>query len=126
MKAYAELVREGALERMGAAKTLSVGRLLSGEEARMCAKALTANGAPEWRQFGFALLGDVETAEGNFTAAVDAYRKCLAEKCVTEAAAPAALKLGLFLVRDGEPIEAEAVAMPSSLSIRPRVTCLEQ
>ena len=109
VKAYAELVREGALERMGAAKTLSVGRLLSGEEAKMCARALAGNASPEWRQFGYALLGDAEDAEGNFTAAVDAYRKCLAEKCVTEVAAPSALKLGLFLVRDGEPVEAEEV-----------------
>ena len=109
VKAYAELVREGALARMSAAKTLSVGRLLAGEEARLCAKSLTKNAAPEWRQFGFGLLGNVEDAEGNFTAAADAYRKCLAENCVTEAAAPAALKLGLFLVRDGEPDEAEKV-----------------
>lgn len=107
VKAYAGLVREGALERMGAAKTLSVGRLLSGEEAKACALSLVSNASPEWRQFGFALLGDVEEAEGNFTAAADAFEKCLAEKCVTEAAAPAALKLGLFLVRDGEPAEAE-------------------
>ena len=109
VKAYAELVREGALERMGAAKTLSVGRLLSGEEAKMCAKALVGNASPEWRQFGYALLGDAEDADGNFTAAADAYRKCLAETCVTEVVAPSALKLGLFLVRDGEPVEAEAV-----------------
>ena len=109
VKAYSELVREGALARMGAAKTLSVGRLLSGDEAKMCAKALAGNASAEWRQFGYALLGDVEDAEGNFTAAADAYRKCLDEKCVTEVAAPSALKLGLFLVRDGEPVEAEAV-----------------
>lgn len=109
VKAYAELVREGALERMGAAKTLSVGRILSGEESKMCARALAGNASPEWRQFGYALLGDAENADGNFTAAADAYRKCLAEECVTEVVAPSALKLGLFLVRDGEPGEAESV-----------------
>ena len=109
VNAYAELVREGALERMGAAKMLLVGRLVSGEESKMCARALVRNSSPEWRQFGYALLGDREDAEGNFTAAVDAYRKCLAEKCVTEVAAPSSLKLGLFLLRDGEPVEAETV-----------------
>ena len=75
----------------------------------MCARALAGNASPEWRQFGYALLGDAENADGNFTAAADAYRKCLAEECVTEVVAPSALKLGLFLVRDGEPGEAESV-----------------
>jgi len=107
--AYAELVRQGALERMGAAKTLAVGRLLSGEDAKACGRALAANKASEWRQFGYALIGDAEEADGNFTAAADAYGKCLAEKCVTEAAAPSALKLGLYFVRDGQPDEAEKV-----------------
>ena len=108
VKAYAELVRQGALERMSAAKTLAVGKLLSGEEAKACAKALTANESAEWRQAGWALLGDVEEAEENFVAAGDAYEKCLAEKCSTEAAAAASVKLGGYLLRDGRPREAEA------------------
>ena len=107
--AYAELVREGAVERMGAAKTLAVGRLLKGDEARTCAQALVANKASEWRQAGFALLGDVETAETNLTAAAYAYRKCLEEPCVTEVLAPVSVKLGLHLVREGDVQEAERV-----------------
>jgi len=108
VKAYAELVRQGALERMSAAKTLAVGRLLSGDEAKACAKALTGNGSAEWRQAGWALAGDIAEAEGNFVAAGDAYAKCLAEKCSTEAAASASLKLGGYLLRDGRPRDAEA------------------
>ena len=108
VKAYAELVRQGALERMSAAKTLAVGRLLSGDEAKACAKALTENESAEWRQAGWALMGDLAEAEENFVAAGDAYEKCLAEKCSTEAAASASVKLGGYLLRDGRPREAEA------------------
>ena len=107
--AYSELVRNGAVERMSAAKTLAVGKLLSGEDAKICARALVAGNSPQWRQFGYALLGSSEEADGNFSAAAEAYAKCLAEPCVTEAAAPAALKLGLHLVKDGNPVEAEKV-----------------
>lgn len=108
VKAYAELVRQGALERMSAAKTLAVGRILSGDEARACGKSLAANESAEWRQAGWALLGDIAEAEGNFVAAGDAYGKCLAEKCSTESAAAAAVKLGGYLLRDGRPRDAEA------------------
>ena len=108
VKAYAELVRQGALERMSAAKTLAVGRLLSGDEAKACAKSLTGNESAEWRQAGWALAGDIAEAEENFVAAGDAYEKCLAEKCSTEAAASASLKLGGYLLRDGRPRDAEA------------------
>ena len=94
---------------MGAAKTLAVGRLLKGDEARTCAQALVANKASEWRQAGFALLGDVETAETNLTAAAYAYRKCLEEPCGTEVLAPVSVKLGLHLVREGDVQEAERV-----------------
>jgi tetratricopeptide (TPR) repeat protein len=107
VKVYSELVRQGAVERMSAAKTLAVGRLLSGEEARACAMSLARNGSAEWRQAGWALMGDVCEAEGNFVAAGDAYAKCLAEKCSTEAAAAASVKLGGYLLRDGRPREAE-------------------
>ena len=109
VKAYAELVREGAVERMGAAKTLAVGKVLSGDEARMCAKALVANASGEWRQAGYALLGDIEMAETNLTAAAYAYRMCLDEDCVTEVVAPVSLKLGLHLVREGNAADAEQV-----------------
>ena len=107
-KAYAELVRQGAVSRMGAAKTLAVGRLLGGDEGRTCAKALCSNKSAEWRQAGWSLLGDVEEAEQNYVAAESAYAKCLAEKCTTEYAASASVKLGGYLLRDGRPKEAEA------------------
>ena len=107
VKAYAELVRQGAVERMSAAKTLAVGRLLSGAEARTCAMSLTKNESAEWRQAGWALVGDIAEAEENFVAAGDAYARCLAENCSTEAAAAASVKLGGYLLRDGRPREAE-------------------
>ena len=105
--AYAELVRQGAVARMSAAKTLAVGKLLSGDDARTCAKALVESSSAEWRQAGWALFGDVAEAEGNFVAAGDAYAKCLAEPCATEAASAASVKLGGYLLRDGRPKEAE-------------------
>ena len=108
VKAYAELVRQGALERMSAAKTLAVGKILPGEEAKACARALVENKSAEWRQAGWALLGDVAEREENFVTASDAYERCLAEKCSTEAAASAAVKLGGYLLRDGRPRDAEA------------------
>lgn len=107
--AYSDLVRNGAVARMSAAKTLAVGKLLSGEDSKTCARALAAGNSPQWRQFGYALLGSAEEADGNLSAAADAYAKCLAEPCVTDAAASAALKLGLHLVKDGNPAEAEKV-----------------
>ena len=108
VKAYAELVRQGALERMSAAKTLAVGKLLSGDEAKACATALTKSESAEWRQAGWALMGDIAETEENFVAAGDAYGKCLEEKCSTEAAAAASVKLGGYLLRDGRPRDAEA------------------
>ncbi|MBR2982879.1 MAG: tetratricopeptide repeat protein [Kiritimatiellae bacterium] len=100
--AYAKLVSEGACARMSAAKTLSVGRLLDPDGARICALALTANGSAEWRQAGFALLGRTEEASGAFTAAIAAYRSALAEKANVEDLASAALRLGLLEFRGGE------------------------
>ncbi|MCR5751274.1 MAG: hypothetical protein K6G91_04860 [Kiritimatiellae bacterium] len=107
--AYASLVRDGALDRMGAAKTLAVGRILSGDEARACARALVASSEAEWRQAGYALLGDIETAATNLTAAAYAYGKCLDQPCTTEAAAPVAVRLGLHYVREGNAADAEKV-----------------
>ena len=106
---YAQLVREGAVARMSAAKTLAVGKLLQGDEARLCAKALAENAEAEWRQAGYALLGDVETAEGNLTAAAYAYQKCLDEPCQTEAVTRVSLVYGLHLVREGNAADGEKV-----------------
>lgn len=104
---YRRLVREGATERMGAAKLLSVGRfLLEGtnavEEAGMCAKALAALDRSEWRQAAWALLGASEERRGEFTAAIASYRKAMAEKTETEARGAAALALGRLETRAGE------------------------
>lgn len=106
---YRELIKEGAVVRMSAAKTLAVGKLLSGDEARICANALTKNEAPEWRQAGYALLGDLEMAEENLTAAAYAYQKCMDEPCTTEVIPHVSLVLGQHLVREGNAAEAEKV-----------------
>ena len=100
--AYAKLVKEGACERMSAARILSVGRLVGGEEAETCAKALAKSDTPEWRQAGWALLGDCETKREAYSAAIEFYRKCLAENAKTEAAANASLALGRLEFRAGE------------------------
>lgn len=107
--AYRDLVKEGAVARMSAAKALAVGKLLDGDEARACAKALTENAEAEWRQAGYALLGDVETAEGNLTAAAYAYQKCLDEPCATEVVTRVSLVYGLHLVREGNAVDGEKV-----------------
>lgn len=107
--AYTELVREGATDRMSAAKTLAVGKVLSGEEARTCAKALIANEASEWRQAGYALLGDLEWNDDNLTAGAYAYQKCLDEPCRTECIQHVSLVYGLYLVREGNVADGEKV-----------------
>lgn len=100
--AYASLVREGAAERMSAAKTLAVGKLLGGEEARLCARALVKSESPEWRQAGYALLGAAEEAAKSYAAAIDAYRKCVAEPCATEDLPRATARLGALEAANGE------------------------
>lgn len=105
--AYAQLVREGACTRMSAARIHAVGELLGGEEAATCAKALVAEKAPEWRQAGWTMLGRHEESRQSFTAAIDAYRKALAEPVKTESAAAAALALGKLECRAGEHAAAE-------------------
>ena len=105
--AYAQLVREGACTRMSAARIHAVGELLGGEEAAICAKALTAEKTPDWRQAGWTMLGRYEEARQSFTAAIAAYRKALAEPVKTEAAATAALALGQLECRAGEHAAAE-------------------
>ena len=106
--AYAKLVKEGACERMSAARILAVGKLLEGENAETCARALVKSDAPEWRQAGWALLGDCETKREVYSAAIESYRKCLDEKAKTEAAAGAALALGRLEFRAGEFDRADA------------------
>ena len=105
--AYAKLVKEGACERMSAARILSVGRLVDGEDAETCAKALTKSEAPEWRQAGWALLGDCEAKREAYSAAIESYRKCLAENAKTEAVANASLALGRLEFRAGESDKAD-------------------
>ena len=100
--AYRNLVREGACERMSAARVLAVGKLLDGEEAETCARTLTANAMSEWRQTGWALLGALEEKREAFAAAIGSYRKCLAEKAKTEEMSAAALCLGRLEFRAGE------------------------
>lgn len=107
VKAYAELVRFGAAERMSAAKTYAVGRLLGPAEAKLCAEALTKSASAEWRQAGYALLGDVEEARGSSAAAAAAWGKALAEDCTSAAKASAVLKLGLYETAAGQVEAAE-------------------
>ena len=99
--AYAELVRFGAAERMSAAKTYAVGLLLAPDEAKICADALTNSESAEWRQAGYALLGDVEEKRGNSAAAAVAWGKSLAEDATTQCKASASLKLGLYEAAKG-------------------------
>lgn len=106
--AYSKLVKEGACERMSAARILSVGRLVDGGDSEICAKALTKSEAPEWRQAGWALLGDCETKREAYSAAIESYRKCLAENAKTEAVANASLALGRLEFRAGEFDKADA------------------
>ena len=101
-KAYAELVKGGACERMSASRILAVGKLVGGAEAETCALALTKGDAAEWRQAGWALKGECEEARSAFSAAIESYRKCLAEPVKTESAASAALRLGRLEFRAGE------------------------
>ena len=102
-QAYSRLIKEGAAARMSAAKTLAVGKLLfPGEEAEICAKALVKSDAPEWRQAGYALQGAVEEEAKSFAAAVDAYRKCMAENCKTEDLPHVAARLGALETANGE------------------------
>lgn len=106
--AYAGLVRDGACARMSASRILSVGRFLGGDEAAVCARELAKGDSPEWRQAGWELLGECEERREAYAAAIEAYRKCLAEPVRTEAAASAALRLGRLEHRAGEYDAADA------------------
>lgn len=107
-EAYRKLVQEGACERMSAARILSVGKLLGGAEAETCATALAKGDSAEWRQAGWALKGACEEKRGAFSAAIESYRKCLAENAKTAECAAAALSLGKLEYRNGEFDKAEA------------------
>ncbi|MBR1921972.1 MAG: tetratricopeptide repeat protein, partial [Kiritimatiellae bacterium] len=100
--AYAKLVREGACERMNAAKLLAVGKLLGGDEAKTCAAELGKCDSAEWRQAGAVLLGATEEKAGNFTQAVAAYRRAMAEDACVADLSQAALALGVLEARAGE------------------------
>ena len=107
LKAYAALVKGGAAERMNASKTYAIGRLLEPEAAKLCAEALVRSSSAEWRQSGYALLGDVEEKLGSSAAAAAAWTKALAEECTTESVGSAALKLGLHETASGAVESAE-------------------
>ena len=100
--AYVALVKEGACARMSAARILAVGRFIGGEEAEICAKELTKSDSPEWRQAGWELLAEREEAREAYAAAIESYRKALAEPVRTEALAAAVLRLGKLEFRAGE------------------------
>ena len=115
--AYRQLVREGACERMSAAKIRSVGRFLlyategedATEEAIACAKALFAKAdTPQWRQAAKALEGAAEEMRGSYAAALEAYRIAMAEDAKTEDAPDAALALGILESKDGNTAKADA------------------
>ena len=101
-KAYAELVKDGACDRMSAARIHSVGKLVGGEPAEICAKALTKSASPEWRQAGWAMLGELQERRSAFAEAIESLRKGLAEPVKTESAAAASLRLGRLEFRNGE------------------------
>ena len=105
---YAKLVREGATDRMSASKALSVGKLLGGEEAKICATQLIAGDSAEWRQAGYVLMGTVEEKAENFTKAVESYRKAMAENACIADLAPASLALGKLELGLGEHDKADA------------------
>jgi len=107
-KEYAKLVREGATERMSASKTLAVGKLLGGEEAKECARRLMESDSAEWRQAGHVLMGTLEEKAENFTKAVESYRKAMAEDACIADLAPAALALGKLELGLGEHDKADA------------------
>ncbi len=114
--AYVKLVREGACDRMSAAKIRSVGRFLldcpqepsAFEEAKICARALLVHAdTPEWRQAAYALKGAAEEATGEFNAAIESYRLAMAEKVRTDDARVVALALGILESKAGAHGEAD-------------------
>lgn len=114
--AYSKLVAEGACDRMSAAKILQVGKMLGGENSKICAKALVANGSAQWRQAGYVLLGMAEEDAQSYAAALDAYRKAMAEKAEVEDLAAGALRLGVLEGRAGN-LDASDVALKRAIAL---------
>lgn len=101
-EAYRVLVREGACDRLSAAKIREVGLLVGGAEAKTCAEALIKGDSSQWRQAGYAMLGAEQEKAGEFSAAIESYRKCLAEDAEVEAIAEASLHLGVLEAKAGD------------------------
>jgi tetratricopeptide (TPR) repeat protein len=106
--AFARLVKEGAAERMAASQIFAVGGLVGGDEGLICARYLAGGKSPEWRQAGYRLMGSIEEERKSYAAAIDAYRRCLAEDVRTAEAALASLRLGVLESRSAEYARAEA------------------
>ena len=100
--AYVALVKEGACARMSASRILAVGRFVGGAEAEICAKEMTKSDSAEWRQAGWELLGECEESREAYAAAIESYRKAVAEQVRTESLASASLRLGKLESRAGE------------------------
>ena len=116
-EAYSKLVAEGACDRMSASKSRTVGRFLLSEASRLgdceeaegarsaakaCARAMVVRAdTPEWRQSAYALLGAAEESAGEYTSAVESYRKCMAEPVRTEDTRAASLALGILESKAG-------------------------
>ena len=123
---YAQLVREGATDRMGAAKKRSVGRFLlecklgedATDEAKTCAKALIeeSDSSPQWKQAGYALLGAASESREEYQLALEAYKKAMAIDVRSEEMRHVSLSLGKLESKAGEHGDAdrhlkEAVAL---------------
>ena len=109
LRSYVDLINEGAIERMSAAKIHAVGRFILNKgtkddvaAVKKCAKALSEEEDSEWRQAGAFLEGDAEMSMNEFNAAVSAYRRGFKENVRVEGAANAALSLGELESRSGE------------------------
>ena len=120
--AYAALVREGACARMSASRIFAVGKFLGGAEGEPCAKELAKRDSPEWRQTGWALLGECEEARESYAAAISSYRKALAENARTESLAAATLRLGKLEFRAGEFDKAD-LTLKKSLGLNASDAC---
>lgn len=138
-EAYVKLVKEGACDRMSASKTRTVGRFLLSEAgklgdgdaaeaardaAKACARSMVVRAdSPEWKQAAYALLGSAEESAGEYTAAIESYRKCMAEQVRTEETREASLALGVLESKAGMHGDAdrtlkEAVKLNSSDAAR--------
>lgn len=110
---YEKIVFDGGCDRMSAAKTLAVGKLIGGKGAKICAESLIKNDSPEWRQAGYVLLGVSEEESEAYIAAIDAYRNAMAIPVVIEDIASASLRLGRLEMKLGEYDKADATLRKS-------------